>query len=468
MKLAFDKQSVRTTDIDGRLHISLTNISKANICPYLGSEIPNGEELGLDPKKVYQLLRDPKELEKAASTFNNLQLLYQHKPVHVTDPQKQITVGSTGTDAVFEFPYLKNSLVIWDAEAIATVEDDTQREISCAYHYIADMTPGTFEGKHFDGRMTEIEGNHVALVAEGRAGSDVIVGDSALYVPKKHAVNSDNGVGNILPEALKFRTLTKKASLVNGALMAALPASKLATDAKLDLDKLLVGVSNANWKDKKSVIVDTIKTKLAQDADIEDVIELLDKLDGESPVEAPAMADEPAEDDDSNVDGDETPEAEESEEAQLITQLKALIEKLSGIQPAEDEFPPKEDEEEMPDKKEKDDKSEKVGKPAMDAAIAAAEKRVEAATIARIRGVQVAEEEVKSYVGKLAVALDSADEVYKAALSVLGIDTKGIHPSAFRHILAAQPKPGSKREIAQDSVPVDGMADMFPDLHRLG
>lgn len=182
MKLAFDKtNSVRTIDQDGRLHVSLTNISKACVNPYLGSEIPDGERLELDPSKTYQLLRDPQELEKAASTFNNLQLLCTHKPVHVSDPQKEITVGSTGTDAVFEYPYLKNSLVVWDAEGISSVEDGTQREISCAYHYVADMTPGVFEGVPYDGVMRSIRGNHVALVYQGRAGSDVVVCDSALY-----------------------------------------------------------------------------------------------------------------------------------------------------------------------------------------------------------------------------------------------------------------------------------------------
>ena len=102
----------------------------------------------------------------------------------------------------------------------------------------------------------------------------------------------------------------------------------------------------------------------------------------------------------------------------------------------------------------------------MDAALLALGKKVEADTVARLRGVQAAEEEVKPYVGKLAVALDSADEVYKAALSVLGIETKGIHPSAYHHILAAQPKAGSKQPIAQDSAPV-GISEMFPNLYRL-
>lgn len=176
--LAFDRATVRSFDNDGRLHIEVTPISKANVCPYYGREIPNSKALGLQPDKVYYLLRDPKELAKAANTFNNIPLLNEHIPVTAADPQKMAVVGSTGTDAEFDGTYLKNSLVVWDADSIAGIETDEKKELSSAYRYVADMTPGVHEGQPYDGVMRDIVGNHVALVIEGRAGSDVVVGDS--------------------------------------------------------------------------------------------------------------------------------------------------------------------------------------------------------------------------------------------------------------------------------------------------
>ncbi|HED1796100.1 TPA: DUF2213 domain-containing protein [Citrobacter freundii] len=176
--MAFDRATVRSFDKDGRLHIELTPISKANVCPYYGREIPNSRSLGLQPDKVYYLLRDPKELAKAVSTFNNIPLLNEHIPVTAADPQKMAVVGSTGTDSEFDGTYLKNSLVVWDADSIAGIETDEKKELSSAYRYVADMTPGVHEGQPYDGVMRDIVGNHVALVIEGRAGSDVVVGDS--------------------------------------------------------------------------------------------------------------------------------------------------------------------------------------------------------------------------------------------------------------------------------------------------
>ena len=184
LSIAQDR-SLRSYDQDGRLHVESSNISKATVNPYYGSEIPNYQQLGLEPKNVYYLLRDPEELEKAAPTFNNLPLLSKHIPVSADEPQKEVIAGTTGSDTVFEDGYLKCSLAVWDAEAIAGIESGEQVELSSAYHYTADMTAGEFEGRHYDGVMRDIVGNHVALVDVGRAGRDVVVSDADPFHERK-------------------------------------------------------------------------------------------------------------------------------------------------------------------------------------------------------------------------------------------------------------------------------------------
>lgn len=184
LRLALDRDSLRKFDKDGRMRVAVTNISKANICPYRGDEIPGWDPekevhaLGLDPNKIYMLLRDPEELKKSIPTWNGIQLLRKHIPVDVDDHRKFDIVGTTGTDASFDGTYLTNSLIVWSKEGIDLIESGDQRELSCGYHYKPLMIPGIFDGQPYDGVMTEIEGNHVALVEEGRAGPDVMVADS--------------------------------------------------------------------------------------------------------------------------------------------------------------------------------------------------------------------------------------------------------------------------------------------------
>lgn len=181
-KLVFDAVSQRRFDENGFLHVAVSCISKETVNEYYGSEIPGWQSLGLNPDAIYKGYRPGKELARGAATFNGLNILSKHVQDDASNPPKDLIIGSMGTDARFEAPYLKNSLIIKDAAAIArlNIRDESQakaREISASYRYQPIMKQGIFNGKHYDFIMTDIRGNHIALVEAGRAGSDVVVAD---------------------------------------------------------------------------------------------------------------------------------------------------------------------------------------------------------------------------------------------------------------------------------------------------
>lgn len=501
-RLAFDRASVRTYDQDGRLHVEVTPISKANVCPYLGSEIPDAGTLGLDAQRMYRLLRDPAELARAAPTFNGIPLIdafdetgREHVQVSASVPRKELVVGSTGSDAVFDAPYLKNSLVVWDAKAIHGIEDETRREISSAYYYRADMTPGTWEGEAYDGVMRDIRGTHIALVRAGRAGPDVAVGDSALEI-------------DTMGSKTQQTKLSRKAVLARGALLAHL--KPMAADAKQTfgpvLTPVLVGITRANWQAGKSALVAALRPKLAADADIANLVSLLDSLDDEGndddvaqdepprgePVEGVTTASSVMQDADpvGEILGSLRGKLSDGDLASIEQRLRAL--KLAADQDddgaAADTPPATPGTPAAPTTSAAATAGDAapVSRPVMDAAIAAvrkdarvamdaamrdavrqatqqAAKDAETAAIRRMRAVADAETFVQPWVGHLAIAQDSADEVYRAALATLGVDIGGIHPSAFRAILEAQPKAGTQRaRVALDSASVKSFAERYP------
>ncbi|MGH7714983.1 MAG: DUF2213 domain-containing protein [Vulcanimicrobiaceae bacterium] len=186
LSFAFDRGSVRRFDEVGRMFVPGVNISKAQIRPYAGWEIPGWDDetkthkLGLDPNKIYRMCCPPDELEKAAPTFNGIQLLKEHVPVDADDHQKEEIIGTTWSDCRFEHPYLKVGLSVWTQEGIDLIESEKQRQISSGYQYDPDMTPGVFEGEEFDGVMRNLRGNHCIVCEEGRAGPDVVVPDSVI------------------------------------------------------------------------------------------------------------------------------------------------------------------------------------------------------------------------------------------------------------------------------------------------
>lgn len=184
MKFAVDN-SMRRYDENGFLHVKISNISKECVNGYYGYEIPYFEENGLEENTLYYGYRSGEELELAADSFNGLPLLRGHFIEHADSPQKEHRVGSLGTDARFTKPYLQNSLIITDGEAIRKIESGERVELSAAYAYEPLFVKGTFEGQHYDFIMTNIRGNHVALVEEGRAGADVVVADEKPLLKQK-------------------------------------------------------------------------------------------------------------------------------------------------------------------------------------------------------------------------------------------------------------------------------------------
>lgn len=390
--LAMDRATVRRVDANGFLHVERSNISKANVCPYYGREVPGWEELGLNPERVYQFYRDPDEIARAAASFNNLPILSQHVPISSDDLPQDLIVGSTGTDAAMDGPYLTNSLVIYEQGAIDGIELNRKRELSSAYRWRPDMTAGrTPDGLFFDGVMRDIIGNHVALVFEGRAGPDVLVGD----------------------EAMKLKSRT--ALMISGAVAAAV-RPLLAKDAKVDLSTALKSV------DAKSIAMDGAPAKLA---------------DAVAAIVKPHLAT------DASLDV-----------AALATSIAAVQplaldeDMIEEEKKAEDGDADDDDADKAMDKG--DDDADADDKPAMDAAtvkrmIADAEKR----GAARVAAIDTAKRAVQPFVGEV-IGMDSAEAIYKFALDKAGVDTTGVPSSAYKAMVAMLPKPGARQPVAQD------------------
>lgn len=489
LRLALDRDTVRELDRDGRMRVSKANISRACVNPYRGREIPDWQKLGLDPDKIYHLLRDPEELKKAAKSFNGVQILRKHVPVNAQDHQPYDVVGSTGTEAAFDGEYLTNSLSIWVKDAIDGIESDFKKELSSGYHYTPDMTPGTFRGNAFDGVMRDIVGNHVALVEDGRAGPDVVVGDSTENLHMK-------------PTRLAARAL-----LMTGACMSPV----LAMDATLP-QPLFKDITSKNFGEKKPLIIaaakkavtgktrrgmaldETLLSKLLDDVGNDDKDEV-DKPVSEKQHETMQAAAKGSEElaIPKATGGEEFFDKDNEGKKKPGLDAAAVKEWLTGKGMSGDDlaefdttFPPqaKDEDDEAKKKREEDEKNAKdaamkdmVTRPAMDAAIKTAVDSTEKRVIERERGIRTALHTVKPWIGELApsLAFDSGEAVYRHALGALGVDgAKTLHHDALLPVLQAQPKPGAKPNVdvpklGMDAAARDSMKQIIGiDLDRIG
>jgi hypothetical protein len=475
--LALDRAplSMRSIDGDGRLHVRGTNISKACVNEYLGQEIPGCDELGLEPTRLYRLWRHPDELKKAVNTFHRIPVLDLHEPVEAKDHKQKLVIGTTGSDAYFEAPYLKSSIAFWTQGAIDDIDADERKELSSAYRYRADMTPGvTPEGELYDGVMRDIVGNHVALVKQGRAGPDVVVGDS---------------MESLMAKTIKMTRFGYTVSTI----LASLLKPKMAADAALDTRPILAKLTIKNFAQTKPKLLEAIKPKLAKDAKAADIAALVDALEKNDVEKGDEEIDVPVQPSIT----DPLTESMDSEEGGIKAYLKGKLseedyaEACKMLGGANDEDDKDDDDKKDDDKADvdvevnedadpdkdddkDDDKKEKpVDKKAMDAAIQAA--------VARERennkAVREAEEFVRPWVGKIAIAQDSALGVYQTALDMLGVkDAKKIDSVvACRAVLEVKAKPGDKTVTtvtrddapAMDAAAVESFQKRFPGASRI-
>ena len=182
-RLAMDRApTMRNKDVNGWLHVKDCRISKANICPYMGREIPNAEKLGLVPDQVYNLYRDADALAASAPTFERAPLMLEHLGVTALSAQrenvKRKIIGAI-SNVRWAAPYLVADLTVWDGEGIEAIESQRQQELSPGYHYEPQMNSGVLDGLPYDGRMLNIVANHLCIVDTGRTGPDVMVNDKA-------------------------------------------------------------------------------------------------------------------------------------------------------------------------------------------------------------------------------------------------------------------------------------------------
>lgn len=419
--VAFDA-TARTYDANGWLHISRSHISKACVNPYYGREIPGFQQLGLDPERVYYMLRDPEELRRAAPTFARIPILNKH--IVLSDFQgmnekkkKEHWVGSVGSDVEFLAPYLDADTCIVDADAIAGIESDVQREFSCCYRYVPVMTTGIYEGQKFDGIMTQIEANHLALVESGRAGNDVLAADNKL---RENSPMKRTKLGNSLIVALTtaFPTLAQdKLEPIVGVARRKSFNKPACGDAIMAMDSKL---------DRKQVEV--VMDALVDVDDPEPT-----KKDNEEPEGAKDCAECHGKDGKHGKDCKMGKDSEEDDEEEEEPKVKAK------------------------DKKAKD--AEPVTKEAMDSALAAQRQQ--------FKDADQAKRDVRPVVGDV-VAMDSAAEIYGFALDQMSIDHKGVTEVAA---LKAMFKLGAERRdapavavMAMDSDSVSEAIKVFPGL----
>lgn len=176
-------QSKREVDINGYIEIKDNPISKVGVFPYLGGQISDK----LEPNKIYQVYRPEEELSdiECINSFKLMPFTDDHAMLGdekkgLMPAEKKGVHGVTGEDVYFADGFLKSNLKIF-SNYLSELIENGKIELSMGYRCVYDLAQGIFNGQKYDAIQRKIRGNHLALVDEGRSGSDIAVLDSFTF-----------------------------------------------------------------------------------------------------------------------------------------------------------------------------------------------------------------------------------------------------------------------------------------------
>ena len=168
-------ESQRVVDADGFLTAPATIAKAGNIQSYLASEL----DLPGDPKRIVRLYRPREEVAKAAPTFAKRPITNGHpkgKRVN-SENYRDVSVGESDSLVAMDGDLVNTVVNVRDKKAVLDLMSD-KSGMSCGYRFAFDDSKKTTpEGAAVDGWMTDIIGNHIAIVERGRGGPECVVAD---------------------------------------------------------------------------------------------------------------------------------------------------------------------------------------------------------------------------------------------------------------------------------------------------
>jgi hypothetical protein len=162
---------------EGYLQVN-ARAARTGVYNYRGDEV---ERPDLDVVRVY---RPADEVFKrdTIKSFTSLDVTLGH-PNDMVGPDnwRDTVVGFTGEDVIRDGEFVRVPLTLRDRAAIAEVESGC-RELSFGYYCQLEFKDGIApSGEPYDAIQRNLQGNHLAIVPAGRAGSHCRIGDAGHF-----------------------------------------------------------------------------------------------------------------------------------------------------------------------------------------------------------------------------------------------------------------------------------------------
>lgn len=173
IKISDGKTSKRYKDANGYLHIENNQIAKAGVFDYLKKEVDSTITQD-DAEEIVRVCRTFDDLKTNKDLFSKMPIVLGHK--WVGEEQDKVA-GAIGEVITAQEPYLFADLIIYSQELINAIENDRIVELSPAYEADILVEGGEYLGEPYQYEQKLKRVNHLAVVENGRSGSDLRLQD---------------------------------------------------------------------------------------------------------------------------------------------------------------------------------------------------------------------------------------------------------------------------------------------------
>jgi len=160
---------------DGRI-AAVARFARSGVQQYAGSEV------GRPDLAVVNVYRPEEEVfsQDAMASFAHKAITLDHPSESVTAKSwRKVSVGYTEGRVARDGGFVEIPLMLADFDAVKAYESGKARELSAGYASELVWGDGvTPAGEKYQAKMTKVRGNHIALVSQGRAGSECRIGDA--------------------------------------------------------------------------------------------------------------------------------------------------------------------------------------------------------------------------------------------------------------------------------------------------
>ena len=188
--------TAKSIDNNGFLLVKGCPISSFGIFDYGAGQLG----LGGDPMRIVKVYRPESAVNDPAAieSFKNVPLINDHEMLsgfkddeNATAPEEHGVAGVLTSNVYYDSPWMRGDLKVFSRE-MQELLNKGKKDLSLGYSCDFELKSGIFDGQAYEAVQTNLRGNHIALVDEGRvAGARVL--DGLCFDHLRFDVPSDKG-----------------------------------------------------------------------------------------------------------------------------------------------------------------------------------------------------------------------------------------------------------------------------------